>query len=497
MTAAYLSTVLPNRSFNQRNIIPIEKVIIWAHNHTTSVKAIKLAMAVIGMSLMAYSFYITAPFIYKFTAAISGTAVSAISVMAYRVLDIIAPPKHEMSTHTIKPNKTENAEIYYKNDVPILKIKTDDPYKAGYAHGYILGEYINHLKSKWTLAMQKLPPLMPFIHTTPIVEKLPNVLREVKKQIPEKYLTELQGLVDGFNKWIDESYSSYNPLRPKQLILEEAILFHLEPDVPHFKHLRAEYETNCLSKSSAACTTVIDKDDKEGITFGRNMDWPTLGVAGKQSLVILKKSPITGKKTAEVGIPGLISTLTGMNEHGLSVCMNISYGNTTVIEGIPNSFVVRYILETCKSVQEVERKLNEIKSLGPFHLIAADTNEAKAFHIKQASEIKVSFLEKDKPLIVGNLSLDPEITDNVNFSKERENNIQDLLKDAYNKIVIAPSELIKNQIIKAAMKLPFVNNILTSHTIIMQPGSKRIEVAFDNAYSAKNNLHMLEKKDLF
>ncbi|MBN2479369.1 MAG: linear amide C-N hydrolase [Parachlamydiales bacterium] len=492
-TTNYLQNIAPQKEFANIDRILLEKSIIFVHKNPTAIKIINLAVCIFGM----YLAYISFPFILlsskSFFVFSMGTLISAISLIALKMLKIIAPPIHNMKTHVYKTFENEDAKLFYKNDVPILNIKTKDPYKAGFVHGYMLFANIKEFKNNWSFAIQTLPDFM-FFHTTPQTEKVTNLIEEVKKTIPKPYLQEMQGLVDGYNKKASESF-----FKSKRLSLEDLILFHLEPDIRHIKHL--EIEKNILSKKAAACSTIVEKDKDDGLIFARNTDWPTFAVAGKNSLVITRTSPISNVKTAEITLPGFLGSLASMNEHGLCTAMNICNGKTSEVTGMPNSIFTRYVLENSKNLKEAKKVINRNKSLGPFHLIVSDDKNAEAFFMKQGLMPYVSkeFNKKD-PLIVTNFRYDnkkPSANedDDINFSSYREKRLYSLFEDA--KKSIKKDELDMKKISQKALKLPFVNNLITCHSAVMIPKIRQIQLVFDNAYSAKNEFKSLSKEDLF
>ncbi|NGX56663.1 MAG: hypothetical protein K1060chlam5_00906 [Candidatus Anoxychlamydiales bacterium] len=482
-----LHELIQNQRFAKRNISLPEKAIIYMHKHPTLIKTLKLGSMVLGSIGFMYPL-LNKSFTYQsLSLATCSFSLFSVGCLAHKVLNIIAPPKHSMKHHLIKTATTRDAQIYYKGDIPILKITTSDPYRAGFAHGKLLAENINKLRNSYQLAMQTLPPLMPFIHTTPKVAKLQKVIQEVKKSLPEKYIKEMQGIVDGYNAWAKTKYFF---VRPKPLTLEEVILLHLEPDVPHFKHLQTERN---LNKATAACSAIVDKEKDGKIVFGRMMDWPTLG--NPDTVVILKQDPETKIKTAEVSIPGTVFTLSGMNEHGLSLCMNICYGNTTSVNGLPNALITKLVLSTAKTSHDVKTILNKkrYKPLGPFHLICADPKKASAFFLKQHPKnhcLKESL--RETPIVVTNLSKDPTVEDNVNFAKEREGRIQALFEFAKKY-----PRFTKEEVIKECLQLPYVNNILSAHRIVMIPEDRSIELSFDTAYAGTQPMQKLTRADLF
>ncbi|OGN67048.1 MAG: hypothetical protein A2888_01765 [Chlamydiae bacterium RIFCSPLOWO2_01_FULL_28_7] len=497
-TQNYFNKEFLTQPFAIKNPIFLEKCIIFVHEHPKIVKISKISLLIIGTSLSGLAFYTSSAL--AFTAVLSsGILVLSISILALKVLDLISPPVHDMKYHSYIPFDTKEAQLFYKQDVPILKIKTEDPYASGFAIGSLLGKQISEIRDQWSLAIQKLPEFL-FLHTTPIHTKVKVLIEEVKKTIPDQYLNEMKGIVAGFNKYRE----SVNFLfRPSEMSLEELILFHLEPDIRHINHI----ELNRHLSKAMACTSIVDVDSEDGIVLGRNTDWPTFGVAGKNSLVICRTSAVSKIKTAEITVPGFIGTLAAMNEHGLSVSMNICNGKTTSVSGIPNALFTRYIFELSRTVQEIEANLEKYSSLGAYHLIAADEHEAKAFFIKQDEgfKFKAKLLEKtstfqaQNPLFITNFryeDLIPSIKeeDDVNFSVLREQHIRDFYLHAKS---ILKDKIKITEIVKKALSLPYVNNLLSAHTALFITRKREIRVAFDNAYSAKNQLTKLDREVLF
>ncbi|MCE5318508.1 MAG: hypothetical protein LLG04_14245 [Parachlamydia sp.] len=62
---------------------------------------------------------------------------------------------------------------------------------------------------------------------------------------------------------------------------------------------------------------------------------------------------------------------------------------------------------------------------------------------------------------------------------------------------LAPQELALDKVIAAGLALPYINNTLTTHKIVMLPQSRKMRVAFDNAFAGKRALHELDTTALF
>ncbi|MBN2479980.1 MAG: linear amide C-N hydrolase [Parachlamydiales bacterium] len=501
-TDLYIKNILPSQNFAIKDPISTEKITKFVHDHPTALKTIKvaiglfillsLALAILGFSAGSIPLAITASAIFA--------ATSLMTFLAKKYLPLVLPFKHDMKNHVFKENSIDGAKLFYKNDVPILQIDTLDPYKAGFAQGNLLAKNIKAISDKWDLAMS--------FTIAPNAKSIPNVIKEVKKTIPEKFLKEMQGLVDGYNQWVDKKIL----FKPKKMTIEDAIFYHLIAEKIHFNMLFAEKQLadkkdQTTSKPneafSVACSSIVDFDENKKVVFARNMDWPSFDVAGTHTLVIKRNNQNGFSSSAEVTVPGLIGTLTGMNSFGLSVAMNITSGNTKKVEGMPSVFLNRICLQEAKTVKDAEKIIKKNKPLGPYHLTVADKKSAKTFHMYQnplskyffikffQNLNKTSSLSKNRPIVVTNSRFD----NNMGHYCERAQRILKLLKHANKNI--EPENIEKEKILKEALQLPRVNNYLTTHRVMMYPEDLRMEVAFDNSFAGDQQLHSLESIDLF
>lgn len=461
------------------------KIRHWIHNHPTVLKTIKVALWTLGI-LAVTALPVTFPLIAFGAIAIAASfgATALAYTIGLKILDIAVPPKHHMRHHAFKPASFEAARLYYQGDIPILEIKSDDPRKAGAAHGYLMGKYLNTL-------FNRLNSVKGFSNL-PSKEQVPKVIRSIQAKIPKEYLEEMQGLVEGYNRWVSEK----KWFKPKQITLEDIILFHLMPDSIHFSPKQVEAGVSHSQPAvkptfAAACTTVIDKDDKEGFVFGRNMDWPSLGLFGKYSLVINRQYTNGKQSLVEVGLPGFIGTLTGMNKQGLSLAMNVCIGQTKTIKGMPAALYNRMCLENSQTVGDVEQKINAQPPLGSYHLNVADPKGAKSFHLHQIAAGKHIVREKkeNSPLITTNAGFDSrgEPALHMFYSKEREAVIKKLFTYAGERA----------KLVERSLKLPFVNNYETTHCMVMYPETKKIKIALDNAFAGDAKLLELNTAALF
>jgi len=219
----------------------LEKVGIWIYEHPTIVKVAKIATLVMGLALWVPLPWI-APMLSKMTVvalAITGALLTLASGVAFLALDLIAPMRHEMSHHAFKPRQCEGGRLYYAGDVPILSLESDNPYIVGKAHGYLCGDAISRLSRRFGWVLYTLA-------NQPRANKLPRTIAAIKQSIPPEYLLEMEGLIEGYAQWKKEqSWWQF----PKELTLDDLILFHLMPDFIHFHKGSAPLPFTSLVKS--------------------------------------------------------------------------------------------------------------------------------------------------------------------------------------------------------------------------------------------------------
>lgn len=499
-TENYLKNIAPKQDFAAERELPADEVIrrkittepnknkiqSWVEAHPTLIKVTYVAAAILGVAAI-----VACPFLIPLiglAAAISLstgiTLLATASIFSLKILNrgqpietkSLPPNHHDMANHVFTPGEYEGGKLFYHGHVPILSVDLTCPYKAGKAHGYLLGNAIEEMRSSFKSSITQ-------------AAQLGALIKEVKKQIPQEYLEEMQGVVDGFNEWSNGQKSS--------LTLDQLLLLHLIPDSNHLDFLKIAANNSGLSNDEAvACTAVVDGDENNGLTFARTLDWVSRGVTGKYSLVIKRKAA-NGKQTAEVGLPGFIGTLTGMNQSGLSLCMNICNGETNKVRGMPAVFFNRMCLEKFSTVKEVQQFVKGPNSpLGPYHMTVASAKEAAAIHFYQGTELgghKERSWQLNNPLFVTNQRYGEENPCHRHASKQRQAALEGLFKHA-TATIKNPS---KEQIVAYSITLPYVNTSITTNAIIMRPGKREMDVAFDNTYAAARPLQTLNDDILF
>jgi hypothetical protein len=129
-----------------------------------------------------------------------------------------------------------------------------------------------------------------------------------------------------------------------------------------------------------ACSTVALSESAapDGVArFGRNLDFPSFGVADKASVVLIYR-PAGRYQFASVAWPGMTGVLTGMNEHGLTLAnMEVSRG-PRVPSAMPYILLYRSVLEQCRTVGEAVEFLRRTPRQSANNLMLMDADGARA-----------------------------------------------------------------------------------------------------------------------
>jgi hypothetical protein len=378
-------------------------------------------------------------------------------------LDQVAPAHHDMRSHIFKPGQCVGGRLSYQGDVPVLTLDSDDPFVAGRAQGYLCGNALHELAERFDAAIHTLDQ-------QPRASQLPRTIAAFRRVISREYLQEMEGLVEGYKDWAKQW-----SVKPVDLTVDELILTQLLPEACHFN--TAEYEgidaPQASGKRTVACSAIIDRDPEKGFVFARNLDWPSLRIAGSHSLVVHRKHSNGLLDTVSVALPGMIGTLTGMNVHGVSVAMNVCSGDTKKVEGMPSTLFNRMCVEQCKTAREIETLVQTRNPLGPYHLSVADDNDAFSAHFYQSPRGThvIRRWQARKPLVTLNCRYSPRPNTPLMKGDGRQRIINEFLRSRHGRSL------------EDALALEEVNNDQTIHRVVMEPRTRTLKVAFDDAFA--------------
>ena len=492
-TQEYLTTVAPRQSYMQVQLPRSERISRWVFDHSKGIQNSEVIGAVFGIAAIA-TLPLTLPILGGGAIAIAviGAMMVVAALVSHTISRVIFPHAHDISKHTFTPGECRGGKLFYYQDTPILDL-SGDPYTQGKAQGILMHKAMGRMLPRWIVGLRA--------SGWPKAEKIPEQIEEIAKTIPERILQEMRGVVDGYNskrRW-------YHP----KLSLNALILMNMIPDQTHFTPQKAgKFRSEVLHRlqhlRQVACTTIIGRDQEEGVVLGRNMDWQSLGIMGE--VVYLKKTRYGNKTIVEVSAPGLMGTVTGMNSEGLSLSMNVNPSQYKKMGGMPSAILNRLILENCNTVEEVMTYIETHHPMGSFHLSVADKKGAKRISFYQGQWIDregevpsglVRILGDEEPVITTNAVYDGEtISADMWYSRLRERGLNAFFKDTREKI--DPQDYRISQLIPWALQyIPQVNNSETNYFAMMKPQDLSLDLRVSHTFGASARNAHIPKQVLF
>lgn len=437
-----------------------------------------VAFAVLGITLLAKGVLLAGVVSLAAMCLVAAPLVSEYS----HILNIFcSPPDHPMSEHVFTEKACEGGRLYYHNDVPILEISSTDPKKSGFVHGYLAGKNIQEIWKKY------ISVALPVVSASLCAE---TYFKESLDQvsIPQEYRLEMEGLAEGYNRWLGEHEKELGLYFSSQrLTVEDVMVWHAFLDIAKATPQPCYLKHAVLGCSTAACL------ENENVYVGRNLDWAGLGVVGKNSLLILRSIP--GKqRTAIIGCAGAIGCLTGMNDRGVVTVVNEAGWNFKE-KGMPYNLWHRTILESSDSMETVRALVHTTSPAGSHILTVADPNEAAAFEMQLSEERSVNerALNAEHFFAVTNHFHDRDfkpIKDGC-FGWDTEGRMDRLMKVMLSKDPDQPLARLHQGLQDAQSKDTF-------QTILLDPKERRIFLNFNNSFAAQaDDLRLLSSNILF
>lgn len=240
----------------------------------------------------------------------------------------------------------EQGQLNYIGSVPVATF-TGSPAEIGEQHAVLIGKPGAPLLkfSRMMLADSGLE------HAWPMAV---NVSKQLLSRTPQRYRSELRSAIQHAEVDADEVFVANSLLELRRL----------------------------------GCSTLIVEPKRSttgGPIFGRNFDFPSLGMLDKYSLLTITHTE--GKHSfASVGFPGLIGVISGMNDAGLAIAtLDVeASGNDSPQfdpDGEPMMLVFRQILEECSTVADAEALLRRTKATTWANLAVCDREGGAVFEL--------------------------------------------------------------------------------------------------------------------
>lgn len=161
----------------------------------------------------------------------------------------------------------------------------------------------------------------------------------------------------------------------------------------------------------AACSSYVafGPATKDGrLECGRNLDYPLDDDLGRHCALVTFVQPADGYAYAAVGMAGLLTGGTLVNERGLVVANHLGGGGATRLDGIPSLLLVRWIAQHCADVDEAIAYIREAPRMrGQIVWLAQDADAAagrtaRAVAVEYDAERMVVREAQDGVLVVTN-----------------------------------------------------------------------------------------------
>lgn len=136
--------------------------------------------------------------------------------------------------------------------------------------------------------------------------------------------------------------------------------------------------------------------------FGRDLDFPSLNVADKHTVVLIYRPGDGRYQFAAIGWPGMIGVLSGMNEYGLSLANMEVNRPPRLPTAMPYTLLYRTVLEHCRNVDEAIDLLGKTPRQTPNNLMLMDAAGNRAVVEIQVDGIVVRRGTDDAALISTN-----------------------------------------------------------------------------------------------
>jgi predicted choloylglycine hydrolase len=242
-------------------------------------------------------------------------------------------------TRPFREGRCGDAELRYINDLPVLAV-AGTPEEMGRQKAVLTQDVVKKLADYPRLLLERAN------HK----ERLPKFLETGKVMIgrlPADYRDEMR------------SFARHSGINPDIGILANTL---------------ADMYRGMISCSSL----MVDakRSATKGPLFGRNLDFYTLGLLDKYSLVTVHR-PKGKHAFASIGFPGLFGCLSGINDRGLALAVHevfLSRDGAPIFNrrGMPYCFCFRQILEQCATVEEAEELLRATERTTLFSLALCD-----------------------------------------------------------------------------------------------------------------------------
>ena len=243
--------------------------------------------------------------------------------------------------------------------------------------------------------------------------------------------------------------------------------------------------------SRAVCCSIVaatGRATRDGrLLLARNLDFPTLGLLEKASVVFVYHHRAQGRHSfVAVGWPGMIGALSGMNDARLCLATAMVFEVHGMQPGMPYTMMYRQILEGCKTPAEAVALIRRTRRTTANNLVLAAPGHVPIVVEFTPAKVAVRQAEDDL-LLVTNHFRSPEMTDRPEPCDDRYDKLTQLTARHRGRL--------DHQSLKRILHA--VNQgELTCQAMVFEPAGMRLEVATGRTPATEAQYVVLDCREL-
>ena len=223
---------------------------------------------------------------------------------------------------------------------------------------------------------------------------------------------------------------------------------------------------DALLGESRFCSAVA-VNGRDGLLVGRNLDWMNHRVAHRSGVVFILE-PSGARRVISVGWPGMTGVVTGMNDAGLAVSMNMAFANDLEPRAMPALIRIREMLERDATPRAAAARAIATPRTIAMNLMLADEREAVVLEL---SGQKHAFVPMTNGCAVTTNHYQ-SLRFGGGFGGDRTAKLRAAFADE-NRV---SSGAVKRALLRVAMLGPS-DGLATIHSVVFHPRSRELEVA--------------------
>ncbi|MDQ3046950.1 MAG: C45 family peptidase [Bacteroidota bacterium] len=323
-------------------------------------------------------------------------------------------------------------------------------------------------------------------------------VNQIRKMIPsEKMLNYLKFFIAFFNRNLDQ----YVTDEYKEEIYGESLFASDEFDfiAPKYYRMLNYHAAHDIGHAlqdknmTVGCTSFGvwgDKTDDNSLLIGRNFDF-YVGEEFAETKLINFVKPATGYKLMMVSWAGMIGTVSGMNEKGLTVTINASKSEIPTAAATPISLVAREILQYAKNIQEAVEIAKKRKTFVSESILIGSLADNRTVTIEKTPSRTELFESPEKDQIICSnhyrgKSFEKEKVNMENIAKSSSGYRMELLTQLLDKkeniTVKDAAEILRNREGMDGKDIGMgneksMNQLIAHHSVIFKPAKLQVWVS--------------------